>query len=147
MKILRKFREFPLHMQKLFYSLIPMLALGLAGCAFVNVDDVPGTLSPDGKYSLHVVDVDRGHPFFDKSKKSVRVCIGILGATDPKMQDQFFDYSYIFKGTAIQRTTHWISSEEVSVELYNTDSTSVSNHIASLSFVFDDSKHKFVVQK
>jgi hypothetical protein len=134
-------------MQKLFLSLIVMLALGLAGCAYVNVDDVPGTPSPDGKYSLHVAVADRGHPLFDKSKKSVKVCIGILSATDPKNQDQFFDYSYTFKGTDIQRTTHWISSKEVSVELYNTNNISVSNHIAALSFAFDDSKHKFVVQK
>jgi hypothetical protein len=134
-------------MRKLFHSLIALLALGLVGCAYINVDDVPGSPSPDKKYSLHVVFVDHGHPLFDKSKESVRVCVGILGEVNPMKQDQFFNYSYSFKKANIRQTTQWISSENVSVEIYTTKNTSISNHIATLSFIWDKATAKFIEQK
>jgi hypothetical protein len=144
------------------YQTIFLAALIIqCGCSlpYINVDDVPGTSSPDGKYSLHVVGVNQGHPLFDKSKKSVRIYIGILGVTDPKNQDCFFNYSYIFKGSDIRWTTQWASSEKVSVQFYSVDSetnnysglnltnnyVTTSNYIASLLFILD--KDKFLEQK
>jgi hypothetical protein len=111
--------------------------------------------APDGKLRCSITIYGAFfHNYSERSKKDVWVWIGSgLGNNAA----QLFVHKYIISGPDVGWNTHWISSEAVSVDLFDCGdgvysgdvgkSGVASNHIATLSFHLDKQTGKFVDEK
>ncbi|MEJ0089099.1 MAG: hypothetical protein WDM80_05025 [Limisphaerales bacterium] len=131
---------------------IGFMAIALCGCMH-TVEG--GSDSPAKHYSLWLNSHGAsGKAYVDKTKKKIWISIGKRGSTDSEV---LFQQRYILTGSDIEWKISWDSDRTVSVEFYdwgdgvsnydNMKHMTASNHIAQISFIFDQTTGKFSEQK
>jgi hypothetical protein len=127
------------HPWKLARAVVFMLCA--VGCSKEYVD-TPSAPSPDGRRSLSMRSENTLlRPYEKRNAKKISVSVG-------SGQQSLFQRHYNLVGSDIKWHTHWVSNDEVQINLYDHAATGdASNHIKTLSLCLNRVTGKFEEKK